>query len=149
MAWEDTRYRAISLWTFPVVFGLICLGRGYCTSFSQTMWSLVINVLILSIQLGGVWLYLILKHQQLINPMKGYLGWGDVLFWLALCPALTPLTFMFFYTSSLVLALLAHFALRRYSFYGNTQKIPLAGLQAICYTGWLLAFGFNDTILWI
>ena len=149
MTWEDTRYRAISIWTFPVLFVGILLGQAHFISWAETLWMVKVNLVLLSVQLGGIWLYLILKHRALVNPMQGFIGWGDVLFWVAVLPAFSPLAFLLFYIVSLSVALLLHVTFRRSRLYGDATKIPLAGLQALVYSVWLLAYGFTNIPTWL
>ena len=149
MTWEDTRYRAISLWTFPVLFGGILFAQIHATSWEETFWMVKVNLILISVQFGGIWLYLTLKYQKWVHPLQGYLGGGDVLFWLALLPAFSPLTFLLFFIASLGIALTVHSTFRRYRFYGDAERIPLAGLQALTYTVWLLFYGFTDAPYWL
>ena len=145
IAWEDTRYRAVSVWTFPVLFAALFASRAYATSWSITLESVTVNFAIISIQLLGIWLYLIAKHRAFVNPMRGFIGWGDVLFWIAVLPAFSPINFLLFCIISLSVALLAHVCFRKAHLYGDATRVPLAGLQAIVYSGWLLTYGFSDS----
>ena len=149
MTWEDTRYRAISLWTFPVLFATLLLSKAYFTSWAETFWALKINLAMVVFQCAAVWLYLIAKHRTLVNPLQGFIGLGDVLFWLALLPAFSPINFLLFYVVSLSAALLAHVCFRQRALYGDPQRVPLAGLQALVYAAWLLVYGLNDSPTWL
>ena len=149
MAWEDARYRAVSVWTFPVLFGLLLVSRVHVASWEATWWSVKINFTIIVFQLIAIWLYLIAKHQAIVNPMQGFIGWGDVLFWIAVSPAFSPMAFLLFYVVSLLVALLIHGILRQSKVYGDATKIPLAGLQALVYSAWLLIYGLTDAPTWL
>ena len=149
MAWEDTRYRAVSVWTFPLLFVLLLTSRAYASSWAMVLWSVQINFMIVVVQLSAIWLYLIIKHQSMVNPMQGYIGWGDVLFWIAILPAFSPMAFMLFYVVSLSAALLMHGIFRSSRLYGDASKIPLAGLQAVVYSAWLLIYGLTETPAWL
>lgn len=145
IAWEDIRYRAVSIWTFPVLFAALLASRAYATSWSVTLTSALVNLIIISVQLAGIWLYLMVKHRTLVNPMQGFIGWGDVLFWLAVLPAFSPINFLLFYIISLSVALLIHGTLRKVHLYGDATRVPLAGLQALVYSGWLLTYGLTGS----
>ena len=146
MAWEDARYRAISLWTFPALFGLLLLSNIHLSSWTQTLWKVNTNLLIVAVQLAGLWLYLMIKHKVVVHPMRGFLGWGDVLFWIAIVPAFSPWSFLLFYIGSALAALLLHTCLRQQQWYGDAHRVPLAGWQALVYSAWLLSYGFTDPV---
>lgn len=149
MTLEDVRYRAVSLWTYPVLFIGLLLSSVYTSTLEQTLWNIQGNLLIIVIQLTSLWLYLVIKHRAIVNPMQGFLGWGDVLFWLAIVPAFSPLLFLLFYIGSALAALLMHLLFRQYPWYGNTAKVPLAGMQALLYSGWLLVYGLTNSPSWL
>jgi hypothetical protein len=91
-------------------------------------------------------LYFILKHKKWINMTDQYIGWGDVLFMLAIVPLFSPLSYMLFYVTSLlmtiILVLIAQLIHKRMTF------IPLAGIQACCLIVLLLWHQCVAGILW-
>ena len=149
MAWEDTRHRAVSIWTFPLLFILLLTSRAYASSWATVLWSVQVNFMIVVFQLSAIWLYLIIRHRAMVNPMRGFIGWGDILFWVALLPAFSPVAYMLFYVGSLLVALLIHGIFRSSRLYGDASKIPLAGLQALAYSAWLLTYGLTQTPVWL
>ena len=131
--YEDIKFRAVSWWVFPAIFILLVAAGLQQISMHEIIWHLKVNALFITIQVLAVWLYLIIRQKALLNPFDEFLGWGDLLFWLALLPAFAPLKFVSFYVLSLVFAMLLHLMLQRTSFYTDTRKIPLAGYQAVFY----------------
>jgi len=88
---------------------------------------LLMNIGFVSIQLAFVSLYFSLKHRRFILLTNGFLGLGDILFFLCFCGAMATPFFVAFYITSLIGSLLLAL------FISSIRKngIPLAGLQAL------------------
>ena len=65
-----------------------------------------------------------------MNIAQKSLGWGDILFLISVCFLLPPNTFFLFYILSLILIVLKEI-ISRIVFAKYSEKIPLAGLQAL------------------
>ena len=65
------------------------------------------------------------------NLLDKGLGIGDLVFWLITALYLNFEWFVVWFNASIIIAMIAHFAFRKFSWYGNENKIPLAGLQAV------------------
>jgi len=127
MAWQDFKYRAISVWLFVAVgAGLVylkCQATGV-----QAFWAdLLVNSCFLALQMGLLFGYFALKQRKWVNLFKGYLGEGDLLFLILLACYLSFFNFLVFHISSLFLVLVLGIYLRH-----KNPKIPLAGAQAFC-----------------
>ncbi|RWU09967.1 hypothetical protein [Pedobacter chitinilyticus] len=134
MAWQDFKYRAISIWLFiAVAAGLVYLK--YQAAGRQALWTdLLTNLCFLTLQMGVLFGYFALKHRKWVNLFKGYLGEGDLLFLVLLATYLSFFNFVAFHVSSLFLVLLLGIYLRH-----KNPKIPLAGAQAFCLAVLMLA----------
>ena len=98
-------------------------------------------------------IYMSIKNKKIKNIINTYLGIGDVLFFITLTVAFSPVNFIAFYILSLIVTLLF------YVFYNailrnTSSQIPLAGMQSICliivllYSQFLKDFNFyNDDYL--
>jgi len=141
MAWQDFKYRAISIWLFVAVEGgLVCLK--YQAVGMQVFWAdVLINLCFLALQMGVLFGYFALKHRKWVNLFKGYLGEGDLLFLVLLASYLSFFNFLAFHISSLFLVLLLGIYLRR-----KNPKIPLAGAQAFCLALMMLTDYFVQKI---
>lgn len=126
---QDWKFRGVWWPVFPVVFIIQALYSIKIIGYSELLPIFLINGLILITQLVILYLYLVIKKKKLKNPLfKEYLGWGDVLMVLVLTIAFSPLNFIVFLLSGLLLSLLVVFLSR-----GKLKTIPLAGILALAY----------------
>ncbi|MBI1286291.1 MAG: hypothetical protein GC178_01820 [Flavobacteriales bacterium] len=134
IAYQDLRERAISWWTVLLLVVaavmLPTLSVGFKPAF--TTWS--INVLILVFQFGLVAVMFALGRRKW-NFFDHLIGWGDILFLLALSALFSTSAFLVFYCTSLVLTLIGFGTYRLFS-RKEGVTIPLAGAISIC----LMAF---------
>ena len=154
LVYQDWQYRAISWVLYPFLLVFIIIRATMLVSWPQLGTYVLVNAMLLSFQLISITLFLWLRHKKRVNPLAGYFGLGDLLFWVLLAVGFSPVNFMCFHVGSLVLALLLHKLLARYKAYGGSNKIPLAGFQALFYIFVLFmpyilpAFGrYDDTAL--
>jgi hypothetical protein len=138
--YQDLKHRAVYWFLFPGLFFLLfifsALGGG---NVPQIFSNLIYNNTFLFIQLLIVTLYLSLKLKKLIVITQSYLGWGDILFMVAVSGYLSFLNYVVFYIFSLLITLLAGgIAVLKTS--DKKYKIPLAGIQALIFAGILLYF---------
>ena len=127
MAWQDFADRAIDWFLFPVVAALLVVNSILLRAFA---WNhLLVNIGLLSVQLALVALYFKLSRGQLLFAGQQLLGWGDILFFLVLTLAFSPLNFILFYIASLLLTLLFFLILALGG--RKVHSIPLAGSQAV------------------
>lgn len=134
---QDMRFRAVSWVLFPMItllFFLINSNESKLTSVS-------FNLLFLAAQIFFLWLYFSLKHRKPVNIFSQYIGLGDVLFLCAITFYFSPINFLFFYISSLILIIL-YVLIQKLMFANSNNAIPLAGLQALlmCFIIGLYSF---------
>lgn len=128
--YQDLLYRAIYWFCFPLL-ALLMFGLKYMlVGLEQTLVDTAYSLTFLMLQLIVLWGYFSLKKKKAINLTGDYLGWGDILFLVAIAFYLAPGTYVVFYVFSLVLVLL--YAVLGSFFTKKVQNphIPLAGLQA-------------------
>lgn len=127
IVYQDFKYRAISWWTIPILLGS---SLWYALSSSSFRWAmLLVNNSLLMVQLLGVMLYFSIKHRQLVNLTKQYLGIGDILFLVAISPIFAPLHFCLFLVFGLLLTLIIWGLCSIFS--SHTSTIPLAGFLSV------------------
>jgi len=120
IAYQDFKQRAIS-WYWPLVlFGVSALS-GWNLYGSEMLKHLVFNLVFLLILFSIVTLYFSVKAKKITNIFDVFIGWGDVVFLLALVPFFHPLDFVLFYTFSTILSLII-----AVTFKG--KEIPYAGI---------------------
>lgn len=127
MAWQDFADRAIDWYFFPLVLVLLIGNSVLAKGFSWT--SVGLNMGLVLVQLFFVHLYLRWTRGHSLMHGERMLGWGDVLFFLLLTLAFSPLNFIVFYIASLGCTLLLTLMIR---WAGRPMPtIPLAGCQAL------------------
>jgi hypothetical protein len=129
IAWQDFKWRAVWWFLFPLALGLQSL-----LALKQIYWStwaiyFAINLFIVAFQLLVLISYL--KLVKRLNPsqlFKAYLGLGDVLFFIVLAAAFSPLNFLFFLLCFLLVSLIVALYFKRV-----LKTVPLAGILALAY----------------
>lgn len=128
ICYQDMLYRAVYWWCFPILAVLMVLLKYNTSGIQQTLTDAGYGLLFLMVQIFILWIYFSAKHKKIINITDNYLGWGDVLFLIAIPFYLSPVNYVLFYIVSLILVLL--YALATAKLITNNKHIPLAGLQA-------------------
>jgi len=126
VVYQDFSERAISWWTIPLL-----LFVGIVLAMQDNLfewWHLGMNLMIILLQLAVVTFYFSLKHNQLINITRVYLGVGDILLLIAIAPLFSPLMFCSFFVGSTILTLLGFILWR--SVHSSLKTIPLAGAMS-------------------
>lgn len=128
---EDFKNRSVHLFYFLLlgVFGFI--NSTLETDLMQAAKNSLINICLLSMQTGILFLYLkyIKKHKTIVDTVVGK---GDLFFLLICCFLFSPVHFLCYYVLSLLFSLLLHILFKRHKRYmhsGNT--VALAGWQAL------------------
>jgi hypothetical protein len=136
MAVQDLRSRSIMLLLFFILSSLTIFSAVSHHSAEKVLITFFINSVFLSMHIMAIFIYLFVKHKRLVNPFREHLGIGDLLFWVAISPAFSPLNFVLGFLSSVLFAIAVSLFLR----YGRTadKTVPLAGLQALFYAGFLM-----------
>ena len=144
---EDFKIRRVRIAWFGFVFLFASTYAYYFIGLEKLLLYSVINLGFLSIQALLLVGYFILKHKRWINLTESYIGWGDVLFMLVIVSLFSPLSFILYYLSSLILALCIVLI---YSLKGKAlTQIPLAGIQALYLTALLCWNQFYKVVLFI
>lgn len=128
---QDFNSRSVYLLLFPVLLVLLILLKGFAHLLSsETFTTVLINLGFLVLQLALLTVYFSVKRRSFVNITTELLGWGDILLLVCIAFYLSVLNFLFFYLSSLLLALIG-WVLYTTLTGKKDQHIPLAGLQGI------------------
>ncbi|CAM4114926.1 Type IV leader peptidase family protein [Pedobacter westerhofensis] len=145
ICYQDMRYRAVYWICFPLLaismFILKLDNATWKDALIQSLWALAF----FGIQLFALWGYLSLKHKQIVNITRNYLGLGDILFLWAIAFYLSPANYILFYIASLILILIYTIA-RRIVQKNANPEIPLAGLQALLLSMILIVSVINPNL---
>lgn len=137
ITYQDFRERAVSVWLFPALGSLFLIKNLSEILYSQYILNVFINIGFCLIQYGILTLYFSFKKKSIINLADNLLGWGDIVFVLVLCFAFPPLMFFIYYMLSLVIATLIGFYFKL-----QNKTVPLAGIQALVLTLWIIIISF-------
>lgn len=138
ICYQDLRYRAVYWLCFPVLAALLFFMKQQAAGTSAALIDAGIATVFFAVQLLLVWLYFSFKNKKPVNITVQYLGLGDILFLMALAFYLSPLNYVLFYVSSLIVVL-CYTIIQRSLNKDAGPEIPLAGLQALLL-GCLLFF---------
>lgn len=138
LAFQDFKSRAISWILIPFLFVLFGLKSLLQTGMNDTLQILVINLLFIGVQMFLLTLWMSIKNRRWISVFDSYLGWGDVLFFVAIALAFNPIEYVLFYVISIAITLTVSVFYLAYS-KKVSKQIPLAGAMATVLIGWMLA----------
>jgi len=125
ITWQDFKYRAVYWILLPLLMLLFILKGVFNNTFS--IYDSLINLFMIALQIIVLHIYIYMKSGAWLLH-KYYLGWGDVLFFIALTFLFSPITFMAFQLISLISILLWFILFNK--FLTRQKLIPLAGCQS-------------------
>lgn len=128
--YQDFRVRMITWWYIPLLFlGLLFISLQHVL-FGELLKYFIINTSFILLQMIVLTIFYTIKKRKLTNIINKYIGLGDILFFLVLCVGFSPVNFIIFIVSGLILTIIC------FSIYGIASKkkeyrIPLAGMLAV------------------
>lgn len=153
VAFQDLKQRQISWVLLPLLLSLFLVRGSFLNSANELIHFALFNAGFIVVQLLVLTAYMSIKNKEFSNIINSYLGLGDILFFIVICVAFSPVNFIVFYITGLLLTLLVFVAynlLRK----KNEKEIPLAGAMAvlmislILLSRWSIKFNFyNDDFL--
>ena len=130
IALQDIRTRLISIYLLMGLFVLNFVGEVINNGMRYTIQLAGINTLLIGFIFGLTFLYFKFIR-KINNPLITHLGWGDILFFLALTPLFYPIvysyTFILMTLASTLIGILLYFKK------GKETTIPHAGISAILF----------------
>ena len=131
ITFQDVTERMISWYLMPLLFMVVVAGALLKVPYSIVLHHFLINIAIFLFQLLCVALYYYSKNKNL-HFIDSALGWGDILFIVALCAAFSPLNFIVFYVSASLLSLLGFLLYKTINKNAGNQ-VPFAGTLSVAY----------------
>lgn len=137
LSFQDFKYRKISWVLLPLLF-IFFIFKGFSTlSYSELSIYFFVNFSFIVLQFAALTIYFSVKNKKLTNIINQYIGIGDLLFFVVLCAAFSPVNFIFFYCTSLFVSLAVSLV-----FYLISRKaiaqIPLAGIFSVVFVAVIL-----------
>lgn len=130
ICYQDLVYRAVYWFCFPVLAVVMLMLKYNFSGLEEALTQAGYGLAFLTVQLAILWIYFSIKKKTLVNLTNDYLGWGDVLFLVAIAFYLSPASYIIFYVISLIAVLLYTLLAALLSDNARNPHIPLAGLQA-------------------
>jgi len=137
VCYQDFRYRTLSI---IVLFfgGLLCFSNSiYVNGWNQALVFAGINLLLIGIQLAGIFIYFSIKQKKIVQIINTYLGSGDLWFYGIVACSFSPANFVIFNLITCLLILIVYTLISRYSLHQKT--IPLAGCLALALLAVLIS----------
>ena len=133
-AYQDFKDRAIS-WYLPVLILLLGLIGAFVNE--TILWSdYLASLSFLILQIAGLYVYLAIKKKSIkINLTGDFLGWGDLLFFVAMIPYFGFKEYVVLLITGMVLSLLAQ---KIVQIFYRSESIPLAGWLSVFYGLYML-----------
>jgi hypothetical protein len=128
IVFQDFKQRQISWFFIPLLLAGF-IYKAFYTNNGVGVNGLLVNVGFVLLQLTVLTIYMSVKNKKMVNIINSYLGIGDVLFFIVLCGAFSPINFLVFYLCSIVLTLIGYL-LYNIMIKGSQKEIPLAGAMA-------------------
>lgn len=132
IAYEDFKHRAIHWFLPPALFALLFAVNSYEISCVNLFKATATNAAFVLLQISLAIIYFSVKERRFVNIFALYFGIGDLLFLLAICAGFSPINYIAFYISSLLLTVIASI-ISGIQARGPKHQIPLAGIQAILF----------------
>mgnify|MGYP001615968625 CR=1 FL=1 len=132
IAWQDFNKREISLVFLILLFGAIITKAFFQLEAGEWLKYFGINFLFIGIQFFILTVYFSVKNKKITAVINKSLGLGDALFFAVMSAAFVPVVFIFFYTLSLSLTLIAYLIWKIIS-QRTRKEIPLAGSMGVQY----------------
>ncbi|MDB3887378.1 hypothetical protein N9344_00330 [bacterium] len=129
LTYQDFKSRSINWVLIPILF-LAFVVKGFLEiSYQELFNHFVVNILIVIVNLLGVTILISLKEKKFTNIIDTQLGLGDVLFFVVLAVAFSPINFLIFYLGSVFITTLIYGIIML----KNKEQtfIPLAGAMSI------------------
>lgn len=147
ICYQDLLYRAVYWLCFPVLTILVFILKYKSSGLQETLIHASYSIVFLTFQLATLWIYFSIKKRKNINLTRDYLGWGDVLFLVAITFYLSPGNYIVFYVISLIVVLLYTILTGFVSKKIQNLHIPLAGLQAALLALLILVDQFSSKFM--
>ena len=121
---QDMKYRAIHV-LLPL--GIIIIGFVFFLRETYAIVFLWHNFLFLILTCAGLYVYLLLKFKEFVNPFKS-IGLGDFLFFIAVLPYFSTSNYILYFITGMFFSIFSFLIIKTIK---KTNLVPLAGLLAL------------------
>lgn len=140
MAFDDYRKREIHvLWLFLFAILVIagCFLQKDCIIVLSNMFY---NTLVLSLLLTSIIIWLSVRKREFVNPFIEHLGWGDIIFLMALTPVFNSRNYLIYLIASSIFSIIYWVVYNELKRNRNNRDsaIPLVTTASITYVAYLI-----------
>ncbi len=133
IAYQDFKSKLVSWFLFPIAFILLALYNISIVNLYTLLTFFLLNIIIIAFLILVLIVYFFIKNKKFINIFNEYIGLGDILLFVILGIAFSPMNFIIFMVLSLTITLII-FAVRFFINKNVNRYIPLAGLFSIYFS---------------
>lgn len=144
LTYQDFKDRAISWIILPVLFICFILTSLETLPLSALGLFFGINSGFIFLQVCSVALYFLIKRRTIKNIIDKEIGLGDILFFIVLTVAFSPVNFIAFYVVTLILTLAAYLLIKFFNA-STKREIPLAGIMSLAMAFLIITSFFSDS----
>lgn len=130
ISFQDFKQREISWILIPLAFLALLFNASTVVSMENLIKNTLFNLAFVTLQLVLLTIYMSIKNKKAVNILREHLGLGDVLFFVVLCIAFSPVNFIVFYILSLIATLAGCIVYVSVFSKKAMDEIPLAGGMA-------------------
>jgi len=123
---QDFRHRKISWVLLPLLFLAFASKAVLSQGFTEAGIISLKNLGFLGIQFLALFTFYFIKERKSVSLINYKIGLGDVLFFIAICPAMSLLNFLFYYLIGIISTLVGHLVFRFFT-KNSSSEVPLAG----------------------
>jgi len=127
---QDFRYRQISWLLLPLLFLALGFRAVVSLGFQEAGILSLKNAAFLVIQFAALYVFYFLKERKQVSLLNHKIGAGDVLFFIAICPAMSLLNFLFYYLLGVACTLAGYLLVRLFA-KNTSPEVPLAGCLSL------------------
>ncbi len=153
ISYQDFKFKAVVWYFFPLIFILTFYKGIVDVGIKELFKYFFINLGIIIFQMLALSIYFSVKTRAIINIINKHIGLGDLLFFIVLCTAFSPINFVIFILLNLVLITLTYGIIMIFKSLQNI-KIPLAGFMSLMFACLIILESifknincFDDTIV--
>ena len=131
LAIQDWRYRSIPVWGLITLAILIVLESLQLIRPIDLIITFTINSALMAFHFFLLQMYFSLRNKKWVKLTQGYIGWGDILFFVCMAGAMSVIWFSWTFLASLIFSLLVFSLLMALDLID--KRIPLVTGTAIFY----------------
>jgi len=143
LCYQDFKEKQVYWFIFPLLAATFAI-KGYMQlDVNIYLNYILLNMAFMVLNLALLTLYFSIKEKKILLITRRHIGWGDILFFAAVCFAMTTLNFIVFFVCGLLFSLVVASVLLILK--KEEKRIPLAGILSFFMIAWTIFFDYFYT----